>query len=806
MTPTETVPTADAARARVWEIDTALTHLDGRRHELLAERGRLMQVLQAATTGRAAAPAGQAPWGAPAPGAMAPVRQEWTPRRVQNLLLGLGALLLAVAATVFGAVTYDRLGIGGRAAVLLALTAVAALAAPRLRTRGLGATAESVAAVTLALAALDAWGLRRLGVGTDLVLADWLPIAAASLAALGAGYAVATGLRVPRLASLVLAHVAGLLAVARLEPSAAQVSLLLSLFASVHLVAVAALLRRPRTGPVCDLLAGAALGAAVAGTAGLGSALVSVLVEGRPAALALAVCAVLTVGAVVAALPSRLGAPLATLPVPLLAASAVVLATHDRVADRLLPLVAACVALSGVGVAALLPGRVRPAVLTGGGVVLLGSVSAVAGHVVAGLLGPVTWLVEPWTRTAGAAARESLAPTQTWTGSAAVLAVLLVSAAGAASAGAVLARRAAGAAVAGALVLVALLLAPLGADAGHATAVAGLLGLAVALVAGADRLRTHGRLGRALLCAAAAPAVLAGCWSLADRTTTLTVLPALAVLAAVVAVRCWPAPVQAVATGLSGTVAGAALAAAGAARGMSAEQVAGLLLFVPAVLVGLARVAGPARRLGAELAAAALAVVAVLLAVGDVGWLSWTLAAVGLLALLGALDSDRRALAPVGGLLLTASSWVRLADAGVGAPEPYVVPLALLALGLGHLRVQRDPATPSQAAYGVGLGLLLLPSLSAALTGSGLARPLLLGAVALGVLMAGVAARLQAPLLFGAGTLAVLALDLLAPYASAVPRWTALAAAGTLLVVVGATFEQRRRDVVVLRERYSALQ
>jgi hypothetical protein len=53
--------------------------------------------------------------------------------------------------------------------------------------------------------------------------------------------------------------------------------------------------------------------------------------------------------------------------------------------------------------------------------------------------------------------------------------------------------------------------------------------------------------------------------------------------------------------------------------------------------------------------------------------------------------------------------------------------------------------------------------------------------------------------------LAVVALDLLAPYASAVPRWAALAAAGTLLVVVGATFEQRRREVADVRARVAAL-
>jgi hypothetical protein len=117
--------------------------------------------------------------------------------------------------------------------------------------------------------------------------------------------------------------------------------------------------------------------------------------------------------------------------------------------------------------------------------------------------------------------------------------------------------------------------------------------------------------------------------------------------------------------------------------------------------------------------------------------------------LLAALEADRRRLAPLGGLLLTASSWVRLADAGVGAPEAYAVPLGLLALLLGHLQVRRAPGTGSHAAYGPGLSLLLLPSLVAAVAGTGLARPLLLGLVALVVVGAGAAGRLQAPLLLG---------------------------------------------------------
>jgi hypothetical protein len=64
---------------------------------------------------------------------------------------------------------------------------------------------------------------------------------------------------------------------------------------------------------------------------------------------------------------------------------------------------------------------------------------------------------------------------------------------------------------------------------------------------------------------------------------------------------------------------------------------------------------------------------------------------------------------------------------------------------------------------------------------------------------------LQAPLAIGGGVLAADAVLLLAPYAAAMPRWLVLGAAGTLLVAVGATYEQRLRDLGRLRERYDAL-
>jgi hypothetical protein len=148
----------------------------------------------------------------------------------------------------------------------------------------------------------------------------------------------------------------------------------------------------------------------------------------------------------------------------------------------------------------------------------------------------------------------------------------------------------------------------------------------------------------------------------------------------------------------------------------------------------------------------------------------------------------------VAGALLTASSWVRLADAGASAPEAYTVPAAIVLLVVGFLRRRRDPVS-SWRAYGSGLALALTPSLFRAVTDSGSARPLLLGLAALVVVLLGMTRRLQAPLVLGGAVLAVDAVVQLAPYLAAaydaVPRWVSIAAAGLLLVGLGATYERR---------------
>ncbi|MBO4206186.1 SCO7613 C-terminal domain-containing membrane protein [Micromonospora echinofusca] len=129
---------------------------------------------------------------------------EASSREVQNVLLVLGALLLGVAAVVFTAMAIGSLDDLSRVAILLTATIAMLLVPPVLARRGLTATAETVAAVGLLLVLLDGYVLRTVDQlrfevtsGTRYAAGVFL-----ATAAVGFGYAVWTGLRVPRYAAV----------------------------------------------------------------------------------------------------------------------------------------------------------------------------------------------------------------------------------------------------------------------------------------------------------------------------------------------------------------------------------------------------------------------------------------------------------------------------------------------------------------------------------------------------------------------------------------------------------------------------
>lgn len=196
------------AAARLWAVDQHIA-------ALTAERGALLQALR--TISANAIPTS---WlVAPQPGVPAHYtgqytpqyipqytprrpRVEWSRRRVQNLLLSLGVLLLAVAALIFVAVNWGTLGAGGRAAAMAVVTVSAAGAATAGARRGLPATAESVATLTVALLVVDAVGLRRTGVATGMSAAAYSGAVMAAIAALTGAWSSVVRLRSLRICVL----------------------------------------------------------------------------------------------------------------------------------------------------------------------------------------------------------------------------------------------------------------------------------------------------------------------------------------------------------------------------------------------------------------------------------------------------------------------------------------------------------------------------------------------------------------------------------------------------------------------------
>ncbi|MFJ6165551.1 SCO7613 C-terminal domain-containing membrane protein [Micromonospora orduensis] len=152
-------------------------------------------------------------------------------------------------------------------------------------------------------------------------------------------------------------------------------------------------------------------------------------------------------------------------------------------------------------------------------------------------------------------------------------------------------------------------------------------------------------------------------------------------------------------------------------------------------------------------------------------------------------------------------AWVLLAAGGVTVLEAYTLPAAALALGAGLLALRTRPGLTSWPALGPGLVAALLPSLVSTLAGPEPQpwRRLLLGAAALGVVLAGAARRWQAPVVLGGGVLALLALHEVARGWDLLPRWIYLAVGGLALVGLAATYERRRRDLARLRAAVTRL-
>jgi hypothetical protein len=800
---------ADAARLRavvrrLYEVGEQRRALEAEAATLGSEQARLLQALD------------------PRPSrASSRAMPEWRAEVVRGLLLGLGSVLVALAALIFAAVTWVRLGDLGRAGLLAAATLVIATAAAAAR-RHLPATAEALGGLALALLLVDWYALGRAGVANDWPASAWW--------ALGTGIAAATAaaagrrLRVQRPAAAALLQVSALLLVVTVADA--------SWTAAVGLALVA------------TLAAGAAASPGVPGGAwrwvrvvlGAGAAALEL------AALGLAVDA--AAGVQVGELGSATGPALALAAIALAPAAAWALRgirPDDRLPDLLVGLsagpllasagvllaaawtswsLAAAVAVLGaaaVGTARALPQPLRLGTTLAADLTLTVGLIGLAEPILWAMIGPAGWVLDPWTAGPGArtvTALQRVAPLGPEAGVDAAVVGLLAAVAGSALAivpgrGPRVAPWLAGVigltAGVGIVAVLPLALAwPLWATTTLTTAAALLAGTATLLL---DR-RAHPVAGQVTGGAWGALLVLAVAWALATEAGTLACLGMLG-----------PAAVAGAGAALSswlrracGAVAAVAAVGEGAAVAVHLGAGAAGAGVAVAVASGVALVAGARWRWGSpegpvveSLGLAGLAVGAALAAV-EQDRLAEALT-VAAPALLAAAGPGRRHYRWAGSVVAVAAIWAWLVVADVTVLEAYTLPAAAVALGAGvAARDGRAPHPGSWPVYGPGLALALLPSLALATDGRGLARPLLLSGGALLVVLAGARSRLQAPLVLGTVTLLGLAVDAAWPVAAQLPRWTTVGGSGLLLLWLGATAERRLARLRQLRRRFQELE
>lgn len=826
-------------------LDRELARLDLRRSQLLTRRTWLLSVLQAPGPLPAAPhtpqfpppPARTGAWlGAPASSvpSLTPSTPPVRTRSAQNVLLTLGGLLLTIAAIAFTLVSWGQMGIGGRSAVLTAVT-VAALTAPAvLLRRGLSSTAEALGALASVLMVLDAVALYLVAVPDAGGLA-YTAAASAVLALLWTAYGLLLDrLRLPLPLAVVSAQLPLVLWAWAAEADA--------LVFAVALLATAALdcaIAVWFKGVAVRVTACAGLWAT--GGTGLLVALVKSLSAGGPAGAVLP-GVLLLVGAVIALAGARRAPVALAVAGGVVAGLAVVAAVGGVATARVpdgwaVPVYLVCGGLLLLGVRAPLGCPATRGLVGAAGAVTAASVLFSAAPVAVVLVGPVSQLGRLWSGTMSAGVRGPLGATDLpWQELApAPVVLLMVAAALGVSyrsweglerwAGPALSPGSPGpawrtAAATSAVVLgwAGLTVLPPALNVSYTAALSlqwMLVAAVVALALGALRRGMTSVAVTAWVCASVGAAGVA-LLSLGSEPATYAVFGALLLLFAGAATALDTpgepsrsavfATVQAV-LACAAVVCAAVLAAAfGASMGLALHEAAPMLLVVPAVTAGLgARLKGHSVALPLELTGAGVGLAAVLAALGDPPFLALVLALGGVLAAGTALRPERR---EVAGYLATGlfvlASWVRLSASGVTSPEAYTLPVTVPALVIGVLRRRRDPAASSWTAYGAGLAVTLVPALVAAWGDPHWLRPLLLGVATLVITLLGARLRLQALLVLGGAVLALDALHELAPYVvqvvGAMPRWVAPALAGVLLLAVGATYEKRLRDARRLRD------
>ena len=702
---------------------------------------------------------------------------------IPKILLGLGATCLLVAAVIFLAVAWSWLGIGGRTAVLIGLTAGTAAGGAWLGRRGLKLAAEAMTSVSLGLLVLDVVGADNAGwLGTLGMPGLWCVIGVVLTS-------VSVALLIPRRSRLVVPQLSAPFGLAVLVAGLGGQTERWQLLAVATVLAfgLLAAFGRVRRAPV--LVVAASTGAALAWVGLLALALSDALAHPSLRELWL----------------ERHGWGLV---------AAVLLTLLVLAVDRSDGVVRACGAfvLTGLTFVVALPGMDE-----GTTHATLVAVFAMVAWAIAAAMAPPRWSSVPRVPLVGSAVLPALVAAALFVRAlinlgtvglefsspydvrldpgpppadpallpVAVLALVL------AAAFALPRSRAFGWWAVGLLVgttvgTLALYPVPLW------SVLAVLVASGVALLVDASRRTGQAGTGEAL--GAGALLVAASLLGLPSEHLTTAVLTVLVLGSLAVLMRGRFPGAEA--------MGGAMLPPAVAALLWTSAEVLGtdLALRAAPILVVLGLVAiirpRPEVELSAGLSVLLVAGVAIPMADDVSVSLAVHLTAAGVLVTASALvNLERRWLGWLGGVLLASATWVRLHDVGVVAPEAYTLPSAVALLVVGLRRLHVAPTTPTMGALGPGLVLGTVPSLLWVLDDPVTVRAALLGVACLVLLLVGVQLRWNAPVVVGAVVGGLVVLRELAPYAEQTPQWVLIGLAGAVLITAGVTWESRMRDL-----------
>ncbi|MBU6213363.1 MAG: hypothetical protein KGP01_02790 [Actinomycetales bacterium] len=183
-------------------------------------------------------------------------------------------------------------------------------------------------------------------------------------------------------------------------------------------------------------------------------------------------------------------------------------------------------------------------------------------------------------------------------------------------------------------------------------------------------------------------------------------------------------------------------------------------------------------------------------------WFTLAVSAATAIALVWLAPSERRAwlLLPAWPISLVAvGQALDLADAS--SLEQYTLPFAVVTLGIGLLALSLLPNLPSVVWLGPAAVVGLIPSCFAALGTSPGTRFWLVLAATVAMLVVGTLMNLGGLLLTGTLAAVIVAFQPLSDPNTSIPKWVSFAAAGVVLVLVGARFESLRSSITADKAR-----